>query len=82
MELFGYRFTKMRTLVIAIIVAVLMTVPTLRRIVWWLLPLGSGWDDIIGGAALLIIAFLVFVEIWTKRYPNNPYNQKRERRPW
>lgn len=74
MEIFGIKITRVGLLITAIIVALLMTHPTLRYIVWLILPLGSGWDDIIGGGALLLIAILVFVEVWSKRYPNNPYN--------
>lgn len=77
MEIFGFRFTRLRVFVIALIVAVCMLIPTIRRIIWWILPLGSGNDDIIGGGALIILAVIIFVELWTKRYPNNPYNRKR-----
>lgn len=82
MELFGFRFTRVRVGIISLLVFVAMAIPRVRFIIWWLLPLGSGWDDLIGGAALVILAVLVFVELWTKGYPNNPYNQKREKRPW
>lgn len=78
MELFGIRITLARVLIFAVVVIVVMAVPVLRSIVWLLLPLGSGYDDIIEGAALAVIVIAIFIELWSKRYPNNPYNRKRK----
>jgi hypothetical protein len=78
MTILGIRITKTGAFITAVAVALLMAFPVTRRIIWWLLPAGSGNDDIIQGAALAVIVILIFVEIWTKRYPNNPYNHRRK----
>lgn len=76
MSLFGFKFTKLRIFIMAVVVAIMMSHPTLRAIVWWILPLGSGWDDIVFIVAVSIIVILGFVEMWTSEIPNNPYNRK------
>jgi hypothetical protein len=60
----------------ALVVFIAMATPNLRRIVWWLLPLGSGWDDVIGALALIVI----FIFFWTKFSPlkNQRKNYKNE----
>lgn len=77
MDFLGVKITRLRLLIFALVVGLILAVPTLRRIVWWLLPLGSGYDDIIGAIVLFIILAVVLVEIWQKVIPNNPYNRKR-----
>lgn len=77
MEVFGFRITKLRLLITAILIAIAMIIPAIRRIVWWILPLGSGSDDTIFWIAFSIVAVIVFVEFWTKIRPNNPYNRRR-----
>lgn len=76
MKLFGVRITFLRVFVTAVVVAIVMAVPALRRAVWFILPLGSGYDDIIEIIALAAIGITLFVEVWRQRYPNNPYNRK------
>ena len=74
MTIFGFRLTRLRVFIIALIVSVAIGNPSVRRILWWLLPLGSGRDDIIEMIALAIMAIVLFVEIWTNLKPRNPYN--------
>lgn len=45
--------TLLRWIVVALIVAFAMWVPWIRQIVWFILPLGSGVDDLIMTVALI-----------------------------
>lgn len=74
MTIFGLRLTRFRVFLISLIILILMAIPTTRYIIWWILPLGSGADDIIVGICLIVLFVALFVEIWSKRYSNNPYN--------
>lgn len=80
MKLFGFKVTPLRVMVISIVVFVAMLHPGIRRIIWWILPMGSGYDDIFGGLALIAISVAIFVEIWTKVLPSSSIRKVNSKR--
>lgn len=76
MKLFGIRITPMRLAVTAAVVAFSMLHPVIRKIVWIILPMGRGTDDIVFWIAFTILCLVGFVEFWVSFQPGN--QKKRE----
>ena len=46
-------------------IIVLLRIPATRDAIFWLLPLGSGFDDLIEIVALVLLAVILFAKGWT-----------------
>lgn len=42
----------------------LVRVPATAKLLWFLLPLGSGTDDLVEGTLLLVLGVYLFVRVW------------------
>lgn len=61
----GIRTRLLKVAVGALIFVILLWHPASRQIVVLALPLGSGYDDLLGLAALVIGGVLLFSWVWT-----------------
>lgn len=83
MELFGKKFNLIYIFLFALLLFIAMATPSVRRVIWWILPLGSGWDDILGALALAIIFGVLFIKFWTRMAPKGSLNKKKkEEKNW
>jgi hypothetical protein len=74
MKILGIEITRTGLIIAAAIIAVMMIHPALRRILWVILPMGRGWDDILFIVAAAVLAVIAFVDFWTH---NNPLKKER-----
>jgi len=51
--------------VAALLFVILLWYPTTRQIIVFLLPLGSGYDDLLGLIGLIVGAIFLFSWLWT-----------------
>ncbi len=54
-----------KILLVLLAILVVFRVPALVRLIWWLLPLGSGFDDLVEIVVLVLIFILLFAKFWT-----------------
>lgn len=80
MRLFGIRLTPLRVILFFTVILLATLHPQLRFVIWWILPLGSGYDDIIGGLALIVIGITLFIQLWTQVLPSSAIRKVNSKR--
>jgi hypothetical protein len=61
----GIRTRLLKVAIGALIFVILLWHPVSRQVIVFLLPLGSGYDDLLGLAALIVGGILLFSWVWT-----------------
>ncbi len=61
----GIRRRLLIVAVAALLFVILLWYPTTRQIIVFLLPLGSGYDDLLGLIGLIVGAIFLFSWLWT-----------------